>query len=158
MTRENLALDDHVIEVDLTPNRADCLSVRGIARDVAASCGAEYTGREPEPVEAVHDARFPIRLDKLNGEIVVRRGRAGEKLVLLDETEAELDEDILAICDSTGPVAIAGIMGGLDSGVSDSTQDILFEREISTSSDTPLDYATSRDPTRRSRARSCLTP
>jgi phenylalanyl-tRNA synthetase beta chain len=187
--REYLALDDYVIEVDLTPNRADCLSVRGIARDVAASCGAEYTGKEPEPVEAVHDARFPIRLEapedcpryvgrivrgidptaksplwmvetlrrcglrsisptvdvtnyvllelgqpmhafdfgKLNDKIIVRRGRDGEKLVLLDETEAELDESILAICDSQGPVAIAGIMGGLDSGVSDQTQDILFE-------------------------------
>jgi phenylalanyl-tRNA synthetase beta chain len=66
-------------------------------------------------------------LDKLNGEIVVRRGRAGEKLVTLDETEAKLDEDVLAICDAEGPVAIAGIMGGLESGVTESTRDILFE-------------------------------
>jgi phenylalanyl-tRNA synthetase beta chain len=66
-------------------------------------------------------------LDKLNDEIVVRRGRAGEKLVLLDESEVELDEEVLAICDSAGPVAIAGIMGGLDSGVTETTRDILFE-------------------------------
>ncbi len=187
--REYLGLDDSVIEVDLTPNRADCLSVRGIARDVAASCDAEFTGGDIRAVPALNEARFPIRLDspedcpryvgrivrgidpnaetpfwmaetlrrcglrsisptvdvtnfvllelgqpmhafdldKLNGEIVVRRGREGEKLVLLDETEAELGDDILAICDSHGPVAIAGIMGGLGSGVTGETRDILFE-------------------------------
>jgi phenylalanyl-tRNA synthetase beta chain len=187
--RDYLGLDDTVIEVDLTPNRADCLSVKGIARDVAASCDADFTGQEPEPVAAGNDADFPIRLespadcpryagrivrgidptatsplwmqealrrcglrsisptvdvtnyvllergqpmhafdlDKLNEEIVVRRGRAGEKLVLLDESEVDLDEDVLAICDASGPVAIAGIMGGLDSGVTDQTSDILFE-------------------------------
>jgi len=178
-----------VIEVDLTPNRADCLSIRGLARDVAASCQAEYTGLAIEPVPAVIDDGFPIRLDapadcpryagrvirgidpqaqtplwmvetlrrcglrsispvvdvtnfvllelgqpmhafdlgKLHDEIVVRRGRKGEKLVLLDESEVDLDEDVLAICDSRGPVAIAGIMGGLESGVSEATTDILFE-------------------------------
>ncbi|MEJ2400743.1 MAG: phenylalanine--tRNA ligase subunit beta [Xanthomonadales bacterium] len=187
--RAYLQLDDHAIEVDLTPNRADCLSVRGIARDVAASCGAEFTGLDIPAVPPQNDARFPIRLDdpvdcpryvgrivrgidptaksplwmterlrrcglrsisptvdvtnyvllelgqpmhafdldKLQDEIVVRRARPGEKLVLLDETEAELDEDVLAICDAAGPVAIAGIMGGLDSGVTDRTRDILFE-------------------------------
>ena len=144
--RDYLGLHDHVIEVDLTPNRADCLSIRGIARDVAASCDAEFTGMDPEPVAPMNEARFPIRLEspedcpryvgrivrginpqaetplwmaetlrrcglrsisptvdvtnyvllelgqpmhafdlgKLNDEIVVRRGRAGEKLVLLD--------------------------------------------------------------------------
>jgi len=184
-----LSLDDTVIEVDLTPNRGDCLSIRGLARDVAASCRADYTGLEIEPVAAAIDDGFPIRLeapvdcpryvgriirgidtaartplwmveslrrcglrsispvvdvtnyvllelgqpmhafdlDKLNDEIVVRRGRSGEKLVLLDESEVDLDADVLAICDSRGPVAIAGIMGGLESGVSETTTDILFE-------------------------------
>ena len=184
-----LSLNDTVIEVDLTPNRADCLSIRGLARDVAASCDAEYTGMQVEPVAAVIDDEFPIRLespadcpryagriirgidakaqsplwmtetlrrcglrsisptvdvtnyvllelgqpmhafdlDKLSGGIVVRRGRKGEKLVLLDESEVGLDENILAICDANGPVAIAGIMGGLDSGVTEQTTDILFE-------------------------------
>jgi phenylalanyl-tRNA synthetase beta chain len=187
--REYLSLDDTVIEVDLTPNRADCLSIRGLARDVSASCDVEYTPLQIEPVAAQLDAHFPIRLespadcpryagrvirgidcraktplwmtetlrrcglrsisptvdvtnyvllelgqpmhafdlDKLSDEIVVRRGRAGEKLVLLDESEVELDEGVLAICDSKGPVAIAGIMGGLDSGVTGATRDILFE-------------------------------
>jgi len=187
--REYLSLDDTVIEVDLTPNRADCLSIRGLARDVSASCDAEYTPLVIEPVAAEVEAPFPIRLespadcpryagrvirgidpqaktplwmvetlrrcglrsisptvdvtnyvllelgqpmhafdlDKLSDEIVVRRGRAGEKLVLLDESEVELDEGVLAICDSKGPVAIAGIMGGLESGVTETTRDILFE-------------------------------
>jgi phenylalanyl-tRNA synthetase beta chain len=187
--REYLSLDDSIIEVDLTPNRADCLSIRGIARDVSASCEAEFLGRDPEAVPAANESRFPIRLEspldcpryagrvirginpeaatplwmmealrrcglrsispvvdvtnyvllelgqpmhafdleRLNDEIVVRRGRAGEKLVLLDESEVDLDESVLAICDSKGPVAIAGIMGGLDSGVTSATRDILFE-------------------------------
>jgi phenylalanyl-tRNA synthetase beta chain len=184
-----LSLDDAVIEVDLTPNRGDCLSIRGLARDVAASCRADYTPLPVDPVPAAIDDEFPIRLEapadcpryagriirgidpaartplwmvealrrcglrsispvvdvtnyvllelgqpmhafdlgKLRDEIVVRRGRAGEKLVLLDETEVDLDEQVLAICDGQGPVALAGIMGGLDSGVTDETTDILFE-------------------------------
>jgi phenylalanyl-tRNA synthetase beta chain len=187
--RDYLSLDDTAIEVDLTPNRADCLSIRGLARDVSASCNAGYTPLQIDPVAAANDAEFPIRLespvdcpryagriirgidpnaraplwmaetlrrcglrsisptvdvtnyvllelgqpmhafdlDRLKDEIVVRRGRPGEKLVLLDETEVELDAEVLAICDSGGPVAMAGIMGGLDSGVTASTTDILFE-------------------------------
>lgn len=186
---EYLELDDTVIEVDLTPNRPDCLSISGLARDVSASCDAEYTGRPVPRVPAEIEADFPITLDsprdcpryagriirgidplartpmwmvetlrrcglrsisptvdvtnfvllelgqpmhafdldKLDGEIVVRRGKSGEKLVLLDESEVELDEEVLAICDRTGPVAIAGIMGGLDTGVTSQTSDILFE-------------------------------
>jgi phenylalanyl-tRNA synthetase beta chain len=187
--REYLGLDDSIIEVDLTPNRGDCLSIRGLARDVSASCRAEYRPLTVEPVTAAIEEGFPIRLEssadcpryagrvirgidpsaktplwmqetlrrcglrsispvvdvtnyvllelgqpmhafdleKLDGEIVVRRGRPGEKLVLLDESEVELDESVLAICDAGGPVALAGIMGGLDSGVTEQTRDILFE-------------------------------
>jgi phenylalanyl-tRNA synthetase beta chain len=61
--RDYLSLDDTVIEVDLTPNRGDCLSIRGLARDVAASCNAEYTAPVIEPVPAVVDDRFPIHLE-----------------------------------------------------------------------------------------------
>jgi phenylalanyl-tRNA synthetase beta chain len=187
--REYLSLDDSSIEVDLTPNRADCLSMRGLARDVAASCSAEYIGLEIPPVPAAVDAGLPIRLDspvdcpryagriirgidpkartplwmaetlrrcglrsispvvdvtnyvllelgqpmhafdleKLDREIVVRSGRAGEKLVLLDGQEVELDTEVLAICDASGPVALAGIMGGIDSAVTGSTTNILLE-------------------------------
>jgi phenylalanyl-tRNA synthetase beta chain len=187
--REYLELDDHAIEVELTPNRADCLSIRGVARDVAASCRANYTPLDIQAIaetiedtigvtlEAAEDCpryvgriirgidptaptplwmveklrRSGIRsisasvdctnyvlmelgqpmhafdLDKLQGDIHVRRGRAGEKLVLLDGKEVDVDESLLAICDNAGPVALAGIMGGLESGVTDSTSNILLE-------------------------------
>ena len=187
--RDYLALDDFAIEVDLTPNRADCLSIRGIARDVSASCAAEFIGLDIPAVPATVDDQIPIRLespadcpryvgriirgidqsaqtplwmaetlrrcglrsispvvdvtnfvllelgqpmhafdlDKLTDEIIVRRGRDNEKLTLLDDSEVELDTEVLAICDGSGPVAIAGIMGGLDSGVTEPTTNILFE-------------------------------
>ncbi len=187
--RDWLALDDHSIEIDLTPNRADCLSIRGLARDVSASCGSEFIDREIPPVAATSDSRFPIRLediaacpryvgrvienvsatartplwmqealrrsgirsispivdvsnfvmlelgqpmhafdrDKLDAEIIVRRGAAGEKLLLLDGTEVDLGEDVLAICDASGPVALAGIMGGEATAVSGETCNILLE-------------------------------
>ncbi len=187
--RDWLSLDDHSIEIDLTPNRADCLSIRGLARDVSASCASEFIEHEVVAVAATSTARFPIRLedkagcpryvgrvienvdataptplwmrealrrsgvrsisaivdvsnyvmlelgqpmhafdrDQLNTEIVVRRGRGGEKLVLLDGSEVDVGENVLAICDASGPVALAGIMGGEASAVSDDTRNILLE-------------------------------
>src|SRR5210317_1172020 len=61
--QDYLSLNDTVIEVDLTPNRADCLSIKGLARDASASCEAEYTPEQIEPVPASNDSRFPIRLE-----------------------------------------------------------------------------------------------
>jgi len=67
-------------------------------------------------------------LNKLNGnKIIVRRAKNNEKIVLLDERELELNNNDLVISDEKNPVAMAGIMGGLDSGVSDNTVDILIE-------------------------------
>ncbi len=66
-------------------------------------------------------------LDRLQGNISVRRGRDGESLELLDGKQVELDDSLLAICDEAGPVALAGIMGGLDSGVTEATSSILLE-------------------------------
>ena len=187
--RDFLELDDHAIEVELTPNRADCLSIRGLAQDVSASCGVSLNAPEIEPVtssiadtinlnlEAPEDCpryvgriirgidptastplwmvealrRSGIRsisatvdatnyvlmelgqpmhafdLDRLQGDISVRRGRPGETLVLLDGKQVDVDDSLLAICDGAGPVALAGIMGGLDSGVTDATRNILLE-------------------------------
>ena len=62
-----------------------------------------------------------------NSEIIVRRAKSGEKLISLDENERELDENMLVIADSDRAVALAGIMGGLDSEISEQTQDILIE-------------------------------
>ena len=184
-----LGLPDASIEIKLTPNRADCFSVRGIAHDVAAAldsavaplevpviaaaserelavelhAGADaprYCGRVVEGVDAT--ARTPVwmaerlrrsgvrplsllvditqyvmlelgqpmhafDLDTLAGPIGVRHARAGERLVLLDGREVELDEYFLAITDADRPVALAGVMGGLDTRVTDATTHVFLE-------------------------------
>ena len=67
-------------------------------------------------------------LDMLeNSEIIVRRAREGEKIQTLDEKEFTLKGDHLVICDGNRPVALAGIMGGLNSEITDSTRNLLFE-------------------------------
>lgn len=67
-------------------------------------------------------------LDKLaGGKIIVRRARPGEMLTTLDGVERKLDLEDLIIADAVKPVGLAGIMGGLDSAISDSTQNILIE-------------------------------
>ncbi len=59
--------------------------------------------------------------------IIVRQAKNGEVLVTLDGAENKLDESMLVICDKTSPVAVAGIMGGLGSGIKDSTKAVVFE-------------------------------
>ena len=87
-------------------------------------------------------------------EIVVRRAGNGEKIVTLDEKEFELNDSNLVICDGKKPVALAGIMGGLNSEILDTTKDVMFEaakfmrdnirkssRALGQSSDSSLMYA-----------------
>ena len=187
--RSYLQLDDAMIEVDLTPNRADCLSIAGLAREIGVLNRCDVRAPEWAPVSATTDASFPITvtaaeacprylgrvikglnvkaetplwmqeklrrcgmrsidpivdvtnyvllelgqpmhafdLAKLDSGLQVRMAVAGEKLTLLDENEVSLNADTLVIADGTGPLAIAGIFGGLHSGVSAETQDILLE-------------------------------
>lgn len=67
-------------------------------------------------------------LDELAGNrIVVRRARPGETIKTLDEVDRKLDETMLAICDAEKPAAIGGVMGGLDSSITDSTANVLLE-------------------------------
>ncbi len=67
-------------------------------------------------------------LNKLaENRIVVRRAKSGETIKTLDEAERKLDETMLAICDAEKPVAVAGVMGGLDSSITDETTDVLLE-------------------------------
>ncbi|NND36755.1 MAG: phenylalanine--tRNA ligase subunit beta, partial [Gammaproteobacteria bacterium] len=186
---EFLALPDTVIDVDLTPNRGDCFSVLGIARDVAALTGAPLKSAEAGPVEAAIKDTHPVELVEpdgcprfagrlvrgidpqakspvwmverlrraglraispvvdvtnyvmlelgqplhaydaalLHGPIRPRLARAGEKVTLLDEKEVELRDDTLIITDDSGPIGIAGIMGGLTTAVSHKTTDVFFE-------------------------------
>ena len=187
--RDYLDLDDTVIELKITPNRADCLGMRGIAREVAALTGASvsmpalspvtvtldeqrsvtlaadqacgrYLGRvirgvnqaAPTPdwmktrllraglrsISAIVDITNYILLEqgqplhafdlaKLDGGITVRMAAPGETLTLLNGKEQALDADMLVIADASKAVALAGIMGGANSEVDDSTQDIFLE-------------------------------
>jgi phenylalanyl-tRNA synthetase beta chain len=187
--REYLKLDDNCIEVDLTPNRSDCLSMKGIARDVgvlnrlpvtepviepvapviddtvavelnAGAACSRYAGRiirgvdvsKPTPlwmverlrragirsIDAVVDVTNYVLLEQgqpmhafdlntLEGGVQARMAEAGEKLTLLDGQEVELNADTMVIADSIKAVAMAGIMGGEATAVTDKTQDILLE-------------------------------
>lgn len=66
--------------------------------------------------------------DKIRGaKIIVRRAKKGEKLISIDGTECNLEQDMLIIADTKGPVAIAGVMGGIETEVSQSTENVLLE-------------------------------
>ncbi len=188
--RDYLKLDDNAIELGLTPNRGDCLSIAGIARETGVLNRLAVNGPKIEAIAAKCEATFPIRLDatddcpqyagrvirnirpdattpiwmqeklrrcgirslspvvdvtnyvllelgqpmhafdlnKLNGGIVVRHANAGEKLTTLDDAEHELQKQTLIIADDHGPLAMAGIMGGLNSAVeAGQTTDIFLE-------------------------------
>ncbi|WP_288363831.1 phenylalanine--tRNA ligase subunit beta [uncultured Acinetobacter sp.] len=186
--RDYLKLDDHVIDISITPNRGDCFSIRGIAREIGvinqlavtppviatvessiseqkqvhlATDGApRYLGRAIKNVNVqaqtpdwmahalscsgirTHSILVDITnyvlmelgqpmhafdLVKIDGDIHVRQAADQEKLVLLNEQEVELNPDIMVIADNSKALAIAGIMGGLDSSVTDETRDIFLE-------------------------------
>jgi phenylalanyl-tRNA synthetase beta chain len=187
--RRYLNLDDTVIELGLTPNRADCLSIRGIAREAAvlselpfddvlpaeftstiddvlpitvsaAEDCPRYVGRvirnvdvsKPSPlwlqeklrrcglrsIDAVVDVTnfillelgqpmHAFDLDKIQGGIVVRQAAAGESLALLDGQTIDLREGSLLIADEKQPLALAGIMGGEMSSVTDGSQHLFLE-------------------------------
>ncbi len=187
--RDYLGLDDKLYTLKLTPNRSDCLSVTGVAREVAAVTGAalnlpnalvvpasipdritvavdepaacpRYCGRvlkglnaaatTPEwmvrrlkrsglrPISAVVDVTNYVLLElgqplhafdlaKIQGGISVRFARPGEQLELLNQQTAALDSDMLMIADEVQALALAGVMGGQASAVSDATVDIFLE-------------------------------
>src|SRR5258708_948532 len=110
--------DDSILDVEVPSNRPDCLSHIGIAREVSVieSGNVSFPPANPSKVEGRADQR-----------IVVRRARSGETITTLDGVERELTTDMLMIADAERPVAIAGIMGGADSEISDATVDVLVE-------------------------------
>jgi phenylalanyl-tRNA synthetase beta chain len=187
--REVLALDDNILTIKLTPNRADCLSVLGVAREVAAltrailrpprisvvpdtgtatfpveisaadGCG-RFSGRvirnvnakAPSPewmrwrleraghrsISALVDVTNYVMLElgrplhvydlnKLKGGIDVRFGRKGEKLTLLNEQAVDLDETVLVITDASGPIGMAGVMGGDSTKADLETRNVFLE-------------------------------
>ncbi len=184
-----LGLDDKVLEIDLTPNRADCLSLRGLVRELGAIEGCPVRYPAIEPVESESQRAVGIELqspedcpryigrviegidaqaatptwmvEKLRrcgirslgpivdvtnyvllelgqpmhafdlaaiaGGVRVRRAVKGDRITLLDGQEIEPDEDMLLIADHDKPLALGGVMGGLDSAVGEQTRDILLE-------------------------------
>ncbi|MFK7855186.1 MAG: phenylalanine--tRNA ligase subunit beta [Granulosicoccus sp.] len=189
---EWLELDDAIVDIDLTPDRGDCLSIRGIARDLCAkndlpmrlreinnipakiedqwpvlvddaSACVRYSGRvirdvalqDPAPSWMVERLRragvrsinpavditnyvmlelgqpmHAFDIDKLQGAIQVRLARTGERLTLLDGRDVALDDDTTIIADDSGPIGIAGIMGGQSTGVDESSKNIFFESAL----------------------------
>jgi len=187
--REYLQLDDRVIEIGLTPNRADCLGMAGIAREVALLNGLTVSAPVSAPVPAGITDTFPIELQapdhcpryvgrvirgvdlsrpsplwmqeklrrcglrsidavvdvtnyillelgqpmhafdlgKLQGGIIVRTAGPGESLDLLDGQAVEFEPTTLVIADHSGPVAMAGIMGGQPTAVGEGTTNIFLE-------------------------------
>ena len=186
--REYLDLDDNVIDISITPNRGDCFSIRGIAREIGVINQLPVTAPEiKEVVATISDekkvvvstegcprylgrviknvntkavtpvwmeralARSGIRQHsilvditnyvlmelgqplhafdggKVQGAVHVRQATEAEKLVLLNEQEVELNEKVMVIADDEKALAIAGIMGGLSSAVSDATTEIFLE-------------------------------
>lgn len=187
--REYLDLNDVTFDVDLTPNRADCLGLRGIAREVGVLNRLEVTEPEIKDVAASHDEQRPITLDapeacprylgrvvrnvdvkassplwlterlrrsgirsidpvvdvtnyvllelghpmhafdndKLEGAVHVRMAKPEEKLTLLDGNEITLQDDVLVIADEAKALAMAGIFGGEESGVTETSTTIFLE-------------------------------
>ena len=187
--RQYLQLDDVSIEVDLTPNRADCLGLLGLAREVAVLNALDFQAPEYQAVAPAHDEQRSIELlaadacprylgrvirninpgvksplwlveklrrsgvrsidpvvdvtnfvllelghpmhafdlAKIDGGIQVRYAHNDEKMVLLDESEVTLLPGTLVIADQQKALAMAGIFGGLHSGVTEQSRDIFLE-------------------------------
>ena len=187
--------DDKIIDVDLTPNRGDCLSIAGLSREVGVLNKVDVTAPVIEAVAPTIDTAIDVQLQapdacpryvgrvikginikaasplwmqeklrrsgirsidpvvdvtnfillelgqpmhafdlaKLDGGIIVRKAIQDETLVLLDDQEIKLNSDTLVIADNSKALAMAGVMGGAESGVScgkegaETTQDILLE-------------------------------
>jgi phenylalanyl-tRNA synthetase beta chain len=184
-----LNLSDYLIDLSITPNRGDCLSIRGVAKEVSALTETPLTELAFPEVKATiqdvlpitleakedcpcyvgriirnikTDAATPIwmrehlrragirsisavvdvtnyvmlelgqpmhafSLETISGGIVVRNAKASEKVKLLDDSEIELSAETLIIADEKKPLALAGVMGGLDSCVTADTTNIFLE-------------------------------
>jgi phenylalanyl-tRNA synthetase beta chain len=187
--RAYLDLDDRLLTLKLTPNRADCLSLAGVAREVSALTKTPASYPEIKPVPITNPSQRKIVLDapaacplycgrvisgvdgkaptpewmkrriersgvrsisalvditnyvmlelgqplhafdntKLEGAIHARMAQAGEKIELLNEQTLALENDVLLIADDVRPVAMAGIMGGEDSGITLETTEMFLE-------------------------------
>ena len=187
---EALSSNTPVIEYEITPNRPDCLSIIGMARESAASFGGKINLPETDyktngkdlreifdglnlntdncdkfitraicnvkiepspqwlqnylmlagmrPINNIVDITNFVMLetgqplhaydlDKLNGPITIREADEGEIVKTIDGTDRKLDDSMLIIADKSGPIGIAGVMGGFDTEVSYDTKNIVLE-------------------------------
>ena len=184
-----LKLDEQVLTFKLTPNRADCLSVLGIAREVATLTGGNLKKLDHREIPEKNKSTHPFRItdadgcgrfagrvirgvnaaaptpawmrerleragqrsisalvdvtnyvmleigrplhvydqDKLRGAIDVRWGRKYEKVLLLNGEEVEVDAEVLCITDDSGPIGLAGIMGGESTKAETTTKNLFLE-------------------------------
>ncbi len=187
--RSYLKLDDHIFELGITPNRGDCLSILGLARETAAQNNLALGGPELVVIPPASTARIDVKLsapaacprycarvieglnnqavtplwlcenlrrsglrpihpivdvanyvmlelgqplhafdlDRLAGPLEVRLAHTGETMIGLDGKTLNLESDMLVIADPTGPVAMAGVIGGQNSGVTSGTTRIVLE-------------------------------
>ncbi len=144
--RDVLSLRDTVVDFELTFNRPDCLALLGIAPDTAASpAPSPLWGRARlracgiRPINNIVDITNYVMLEYgqpmhafdasyiSSGSIVIRKAAAGEKITTLDGNVRELTTDMLCIADGEKPVALAGIMGGENSEITDKTVTVIFE-------------------------------
>ncbi|HEY6821310.1 MAG TPA: phenylalanine--tRNA ligase subunit beta [Burkholderiales bacterium] len=187
--RALLGVDEEILTLKLTPNRGDCLSILGVAREVSALTRTPPAFPEVKKIPAKGDAKQAVRisapegcgrfagrvirgvnaaaptpdwmkqrleragqrsisalvditnyvmlelgrplhvydLDKLKGAIDVRWGRKGEKVLLLNDQEVEVDPTVLCITDDSGVIGLAGIMGGESTKADDATKNIFLE-------------------------------
>ena len=187
--RQYLDLDDVSIDVDLTPNRSDCLGIAGVAREVGVLTGLDLTEWPQDDVAVTSDKTLPVTvsapaacprylgrvienvnvnaetplwmqeklrrsglrsispvvditnyvmlelgqpmhafdLDKIDSGIEVKLATPGDQITLLDGQEMRITGETLAITDASSTLALAGIMGGEPSSVSDSTQHLFLE-------------------------------
>ena len=188
---EILGLDDYILELDLTPNRSDCLSVLNIAQEIGALLGKEVRLPQPEytsdaddvntmitaeiaapdlchryagkmikgvkiqpspfwmqhrlqcagmrPINNIVDVTNYVMMEfgqplhafdyheLADSKILVRKAAADEQIVTLDSQTRQLNDEMLLICDGARAVAVAGVMGGENTEVTDATTDVFIE-------------------------------
>lgn len=185
----HLGLGDQTLDLEVNPDRAYALSLRGVGRDAALAFDVPFTDPADRPVPSADTPAYPVRVedpegcpvftalvvsgvdptaptpawmarritdagmrsisltvdvsnyvmlelgqpnhcydrDRLQGDVVVRRARAGERLTTLDDVDRALTPDDLVIVDDSGPIGLAGVMGGASTEISDTSTSVVVE-------------------------------
>ena len=184
-----LGLGDQTLDLEVNPDRAYALSLRGVGRDAALAFDVPFTDPADRPVPSADTPAYPVRVedpegcpvftalvvsgvdptaptpawmarritdagmrsisltvdvsnyvmlelgqpnhcydrDRLQGDVVVRRAHAGERLTTLDDVDRALTPDDLVIADDSGPIGLAGVMGGASTEISDTSTSVVVE-------------------------------